>query len=129
MHHAGLLDLLDELTSGTLIMPRGHLLNPSPEAVAWADSEAEMVLVEAWPVLGVPGASAETTLVSCAPLVHSMPLSCGVCSEGASADLVYNTSSVHKHIFCRQHRKTGSAVLILSKTINALPETHGVSPS
>ena len=62
----GLLDLLDEVTSGTLIMPRGHLLNPSAEAVAWACAEAEQVPVEAWPVLGVPGASAETALVSLA---------------------------------------------------------------
>ena len=60
---AGLLDLLDELTSGTLIMPRGQPLNPPQEAVAWADSEADLVPVEAWPVLGVPGASAETSLV------------------------------------------------------------------
>ena len=60
---AGLLDLLDELTSGTLIMLRGQPLNPPQEAVAWADSEAELVPVEAWPVLGVPGASAETSLV------------------------------------------------------------------
>ncbi len=45
-------------------MPRGHALNPTEEAVAWADSEAEQVPVEAWPVLGVPGASADTSLVS-----------------------------------------------------------------
>ena len=64
MLSAGLLDLLDELTAGTLIMPRGHALNPTEEAVAWADSEAEQVPVEAWPVLGVPGASADTSLVS-----------------------------------------------------------------
>ena len=44
-------------------MPRGHPLNPTPEAVAWACSEVEQVPVEAWPVLGVPGASAETALV------------------------------------------------------------------
>ena len=65
---AGLLDLLDEVTSGTLIMPRGHVLNPTPEAVAWTCSEVEQVPVEAWPVLGVPGASAETALVSPAGL-------------------------------------------------------------
>ena len=69
MISAGLLDLLDELTSGALIMPRGHQLNPTEEAVAWADSEAEQVPVEAWPVLGVPGASAETSLVG-----QAMPL-------------------------------------------------------
>lgn len=51
-------------------MPRGHALNPTEEAVAWADSEAEQVPVEAWPVLGVPGTSADTSLVSqLAPLL------------------------------------------------------------
>ena len=60
---AGLLDLLDELTSGSLIMPRALQLNPTEEAVAWADSEAGSVPVEAWPGLGVPGASTETSLV------------------------------------------------------------------
>ncbi|KAK9905588.1 hypothetical protein WJX75_002584 [Coccomyxa subellipsoidea] len=58
----GVLDLIDELTSGTLIMPRGLPLNPTPEAVAWAEGGVELVPVEAWPVLGVPGASAETSL-------------------------------------------------------------------
>ena len=60
---AGLLGLIDELTAGTLVMPRGLPLNPTPEAVAWAEGGAELVPVEAWPVLGVPGASAETALV------------------------------------------------------------------
>ena len=54
---------MDELTGGTLIMPWGLPLNPTPEAVAWAEGDAELVPVEAWPVLGVPGASAETALV------------------------------------------------------------------
>ena len=63
MLRAGLLDLLDELTSGSLILPRALQLNPTEEAVAWADSEAGLVPVEAWPVLGVPGASTETSLV------------------------------------------------------------------
>ena len=58
-----MLDLIDELTSGTLIMPRGLPLNPTPEAGAWAEGGVELVPVEAWPVLGVPGASAETSLV------------------------------------------------------------------
>ena len=64
MLSAGLLDLLDELTAGTLIMPRGLSLNPTEAAVAWAEGEAEQVPVEAWPVLGIPGASADTSLVS-----------------------------------------------------------------
>lgn len=59
-----MLDLIDELTAGTLIMPRGLPLNPTPEAVAWAQGSVELVPVEAWPVLGVPGASADTSLVS-----------------------------------------------------------------
>lgn len=58
----GLLDLIDEVTAGTLIMPRGMPLNPTAEAVAWAEGDAELVPVEAWPVLGVPGASADTAL-------------------------------------------------------------------
>lgn len=60
----GLLGLIDELTAGTLIAPAGLPLNPTPEAVAWAESGAELVPVEAWPVLGVPGASTDTALVS-----------------------------------------------------------------
>ena len=76
MHSAGLLDLLDELTAGTLIMPRGHALNPTEEAVAWADSGAEQVAVEAWPVLGVPGASADTSLVSHPLTLHHLLRHC-----------------------------------------------------
>lgn len=72
---AGLLDLLDELTSGSLIMPRALQLNPTEEAVAWADSEAGLVPVEAWPLLGVPGASTETSLV-CSDL-HTPAISSG----------------------------------------------------
>ena len=60
---AGLLGLIDELTAGTLIAPAGLPLNPTPEAVAWAEDGAELVPVEAWPVLGVPGASTDTALV------------------------------------------------------------------
>ncbi len=77
---AGLLDLLDELTSGTLIMPQGQPLSPPQEAVAWADSEAELVSVEAWPVLGVPGASAETSLV-CLSHVRGFDFSCNACFQ------------------------------------------------
>jgi hypothetical protein len=60
---AGLLGLIDELTAGTLIAPAGLPLNPTAEAVAWAEGGAELVPVEAWPVLGVPGASTDTALV------------------------------------------------------------------
>ena len=45
---AGLLDLLDEVTSGTLIMPRGHPLNPTPGASA---ETALVRLAGAQPVL------------------------------------------------------------------------------
>jgi hypothetical protein len=58
----GLLDLMDELTAGTVIMPRGLPLMPTADALAWAEGDAELVPLEAWPVLGVPGASAETSL-------------------------------------------------------------------
>ncbi len=60
---SGVLELIDELTSGTLVMPRGLPLNPTPEALTWAEGDVELVPVEAWPVLGVPGASADTSLV------------------------------------------------------------------
>ena len=84
---AGLLDLLDELTSGTLIMPRGHQLNPTDEAVAWAKTEAEQVPVEAWPVLGVPGASADTSLVSQPVLLLCLMLTQSIAFMAIAASL------------------------------------------
>ena len=59
----GLLGLIDELTAGTLLAPAGLPLEPTLGAVAWAEGDASLVPVEAWPVLGVPGASTDTALV------------------------------------------------------------------